>query len=62
MIPIGDGNGAKYFRNASHKSIETDMIPIGDGNYCLRPLTLHCRIETDMIPIGDGNFFLHFFP
>ena len=37
--------------------IETDMIPIGDGNPDCHPL--HRRtgriIETDMIPIGDGN-------
>ena len=36
--------------------IETDMIPIGDGNGkpndVPKGLVL---IETDMIPIGDGN-------
>ena len=37
--------------------IETDMIPIGDGN-CAAPAHVMrslFRIETDMIPIGDGN-------
>ena len=43
-------------QGVSRDRIETDMIPIGDGNrqgqfIGLNPLA----IETDMIPIGDGN-------
>ena len=39
-----------------HGSIETDMIPIGDGNQLIVGEASDIqRIETDMIPIGDGN-------
>ena len=38
--------------------IETDMIPIGDGNENVARCTFMPAIETDMIPIGDGNGYL----
>ena len=38
------------------EQIETDMIPIGDGNCFPFDFIGDCLlIETDMIPIGDGN-------
>ena len=43
-------------QGVSRDSIETDMIPIGDGNALdLDALDSAVHIETDMIPIGDGN-------
>ena len=32
MIPIGDGNQREYINIDRIDGIETDMIPIGDGN------------------------------
>ena len=43
-------------QGVSRDRIETDMIPIGDGNDIGRISTKEfVMIETDMIPIGDGN-------
>ena len=57
MIPIGDGNCHCEFRKQFTQCIETDMIPIGDGNsfYLTTIFYFQVIIETDMIPIGDGN-------
>ena len=32
MIPIGDGNTSQISNGVFASLIETDMIPIGDGN------------------------------
>ena len=56
MIPIGDGNADLSYTDCISNFIETDMIPIGDGNYVIKDVQFGFHIETDMIPIGDGNF------
>ena len=55
MIPIGDGNVCGHLLYALQQNIETDMIPIGDGNGLRSASSFIAFIETDMIPIGDGN-------
>ncbi len=40
MIPIGDGNALLERLEYRREVIETDMIPIGDGNHHITTLLL----------------------
>ena len=44
MIPIGDGNDLFSLLTTSLAIIETDMIPIGDGNRKRRDIVIFLHI------------------